>query len=60
MSNTDSVLGFLVNRNRKFSDPRSQELTVRYKPEKQNNIPTVIKIPRDDKDIIEEMEVKLK
>ena len=58
MSDTDSVLGFLVNRNRTFSDPRSQELTVRYKPEKQNNIPTVIKIPRDDKDIIEEMEVK--
>ena len=58
MSDTDSVLGFLVNRNRTFSDPRSQEYTVRYKPEKQHSLQKITKIPRGDKDVLEEMFVK--
>lgn len=55
MSDTDSVLGFMVNRNRTISDPRSQDFSVRYSAEKPCKI---TKVPRDNKDIEEEMYVK--
>ncbi|XP_063432132.1 nuclear receptor-binding factor 2-like isoform X1 [Mytilus trossulus] len=58
MSDTDSVLGFLVNRNKTFNDPRNKDITVHFRSEKQNVAHSITKIPRDDKDILEEMYVK--